>query len=85
MKTYFKKRWYFFIPLIIAGIAAFGYITMSLWNYLMPAIFNLPVITYWQTLGLLVLSRITFLAAGHDPEAGAIIHGRVTFAKNLQK
>lgn len=78
MKTYFKKRWYFFIPLIIAGIAAFGYITMSLWNYLMPAIFNLPEITYWQTLGLLVLSRIFFGCGprpgrrGHHPWSGHI-------------
>lgn len=60
MKTSFKKRWYFFIPLIILGIFAFGFITMALWNYLMPAIFNLPAINLWQALCLLLLSRILF-------------------------
>ena len=60
MNTSFKKRWYFFVPLIIAGIAAFSFITMALWNYLMPAIFNLPAINFWQALCLLILSRILF-------------------------
>lgn len=69
MKTFFKKRWYFFIPLIIAGIAAFGYLTMALWNYLMPTIFNLPVITFWQAIGLLILSRI-FFGCGPRPSSG---------------
>jgi hypothetical protein len=58
MKTVFRKRWYFFIPLILAAFVAFGYVTMWLWNYLMPMIFHLPEITFWQTIGLLVLSRL---------------------------
>lgn len=71
MKTFFRKRWYFFIPLIIIGIAAFGFLTMALWNYLMPAIFNLPAITFWQAIGLLVLSRILF---GCGPRPGGHRH-----------
>ncbi len=48
-----------FIPLIIlAALALFGLIVMALWNALMPAIFTLPVITYWQAVGLFILSRI---------------------------
>jgi energy-converting hydrogenase Eha subunit A len=31
-----------------------------LWNWLMPAIFNLPVITLWQALGLTVFCKILF-------------------------
>lgn len=58
MKTMFKKRWYLFIPLILAAFVAFGYITMYLWNWLMPLIFHLPEITFWQTIGLLILSRL---------------------------
>src|SRR5688572_27823992 len=38
----------------------FGYITMILWNWLVPPIFNGPVISFWQALGLLVLSKILF-------------------------
>ena len=41
-------------------VAAAGYITMSLWNWLVPALFNGPGISFWQSLGLLVLTRILF-------------------------
>ena len=58
MKTMFKKRWYLFIPLILAAFVAFGFGTMYLWNWLMPVLFHLPEITFWQTIGLLILSRL---------------------------
>lgn len=31
---------------------------MLLWNWLMPVIFGLPVLSLWQALGLFVLTRI---------------------------
>ena len=37
---------------------------MWLWNWLIPELFNGPVLTYWQTLGLLVLSKILFSGLG---------------------
>ena len=58
MKTAFRRRWYLFIPLIVLAFVAFGFITMHLWNGLMPVLFHWPVITFWQTIGLLVLSRL---------------------------
>jgi hypothetical protein len=58
MKTVFRKRWYLFIPLILIALVGFGFITMWLWNSLMPVLFHLPEITFWQTVGLLILSRI---------------------------
>jgi hypothetical protein len=64
MKTIFKKRWYFIVPIILAGIVAFGYITMLLWNALLPEIFHLPEITFWQSLGLLFLFRLLFGGMG---------------------
>jgi uncharacterized membrane protein len=36
----------------------FGYIIMWLWNQLMPQIFGLPIISYWQGIGLFILARI---------------------------
>lgn len=36
----------------------FGWIVMLLWNWLMPAIFKLPQIGYWQGWGLVLLSHI---------------------------
>jgi hypothetical protein len=47
----------FFVSL---AVAAFGFLVMWLWNWLMPPIFGLHAINYWKALGLLVLSRILF-------------------------
>jgi hypothetical protein len=44
---------------------ALGFPVMWLWNWLMPAIFGLPVISFWQAVGLLVLSHL--LLKGHHP------------------
>ncbi len=44
----------------VFGVAVFGFIVMSLWNWLLPGIFGLPAIGFWQALGLLVLSKILF-------------------------
>jgi hypothetical protein len=49
-----------FILLGIIGIGIFGSIVMLLWNALMPVIFHLPLITFWQALGLLILAKILF-------------------------
>lgn len=49
---------------ITLAIFGFGYITMQLWNWLMPDIFGLKEITYWQALGLLVLGKILFSSFG---------------------
>src|SRR5512140_23820 len=49
-----------FAPLFIAGFALFVLLVRLLWNWLMPPIFHLPAITYWQALGVLVLSKIIF-------------------------
>jgi hypothetical protein len=41
-------------------IALFGVIVMSLWNWLMPALFGWKVVTFWQAIGLVILSKILF-------------------------
>jgi len=46
--------------MVIVAVILFGYVTMSLWNSLMPAIFGLKLITFWQALGLLLLAKILF-------------------------
>jgi hypothetical protein len=51
------------IGFAIAGlgfVAVIGLVLRLLWNWLMPEIFGLTVITYWQSLGLLALSSILF-------------------------
>lgn len=45
-------------------IGVVGLITMQLWNWLVPVLFNGPTLTFWQALGLLVLSKILFSGFG---------------------
>ena len=45
---------------IILAIAVFTLILMLLWNWLVPSLFGGPVITYVQSLGLLILAKILF-------------------------
>jgi len=49
-----------FIAFGILAVGLAGFVTSSLWNVLMPALFSLPPIGFWQALGLLVLSRLFF-------------------------
>jgi hypothetical protein len=42
----------------VLGIGVVGTAVMLLWNALLPALFGLPMIGFWQALGVLVLSRI---------------------------
>jgi len=61
------------IGFAILGIGAmflFGLVIMLLWNWLMPAIFGLPAITYWQGIGLLILSSILFGRMGGGSSEG---------------
>jgi hypothetical protein len=59
-----RRKFLLFAPLAIVGFAAFiavcGFVVQQLWNWLMPAIFGLRALTFWQGLGLLALCRILF-------------------------
>jgi hypothetical protein len=58
---YFWIKWAIFIPIAIAaGVFAFGSVVMLLWNGLLPAILGVKAITFWQAIGILVLSKILF-------------------------
>jgi hypothetical protein len=45
---------------MVVACFVFGFVTLHLWNWLMPGIFGLRVITFWQALGLVLLSKILF-------------------------
>jgi hypothetical protein len=59
-----KRRLVFLVPLGIVGFLLFialgGEIVMQLWNWLLPPIFGLREVTFWQALGILALCRILF-------------------------
>ena|SRR5579872_6906418 len=50
------------------AVAAVSFLVMGLWNVLMPSIFAVRAITFWQALGLLVLSKLLF--GGFRPNPG---------------
>lgn len=57
-----RGRWVFRgVRLFVVGVAVaflLAFVVMSLWNWLMPALFARPLITFWQAFGLLLLSKI---------------------------
>jgi hypothetical protein len=55
------------LTLVLAGVLILVFAalimalpTMLLWNWLMPTIFKLPEITFWQALGLIALAGCIF-------------------------
>src|SRR6185369_15107030 len=57
MKTFWVGK---FIVLGALFAAVAGFAVMSLWNWLMPMLFHLSRINFWQALGVLVLAKIIF-------------------------
>ena len=59
-----KRHWgigvFKFLLLVAIVLAGFGQAVLQLWNLLMPAIFGLPSLGYWQAVGLMALSWILF-------------------------
>ena len=59
-----RKRWIWLAPLAILAMLALvalgGEVVLQLWNWLLPPLFGLRQITFWQALGILVLCRILF-------------------------
>ncbi len=53
-----------FAILGIGLLFLFGWVVMLLWNWLMPDIFGLKRLTYWQAWGLLILCHILFKSFG---------------------
>ena len=51
----------------ILGVGAmffFVWLVMLLWNALIPELFNGPVLSYWQTAGIFILSKILLTGIG---------------------
>jgi hypothetical protein len=63
-----KRKWIVLAPLAILAVLLFvalgGAAVRALWNWLLPALFGWPRITFWQALGLLALCRILFGGLG---------------------
>lgn len=64
MKTWWIKKAFGLLALLALGIFVFGFLVMQLWNILIPDIFHGPTLTFWQAVGILVLSHILFRGVG---------------------
>ena len=74
-----RSRAHRIIAWIFGGIAVgvlfaflFGWLVMLLWNWIMPAVFGIGTITFWQAWGLVILTHILFKCGpghhdGHHP------------------
>jgi Ca2+/H+ antiporter, TMEM165/GDT1 family len=60
----------------IAAILVFGLVVMSLWNAILPVVLGVKVITFWQALGILLLSKILFGGFGGGRHRGWRNKGR---------
>jgi hypothetical protein len=62
-----------FLKFVGFGILGLGFITlavfvtMTLWNALIPSLFHGPVLTFWQTAGLFILSKILLSGVAPHP------------------
>jgi hypothetical protein len=59
-QTQWRKRRFFFFPVLVFGIFAVSAVVMLLWNMILPAISTFKAITYWQAMGIFILSKILF-------------------------
>jgi len=55
-----ERKLFLIIPFALMGIAAFTGIVMFLWNNVLAVVLHVSAITLWQSLGILVLSKILF-------------------------
>lgn len=61
MRTpYGRKRFGFFPLLMLLALAFITFVVYWLWNNVLVAVAAVRAVTYWQAMGLLVLSRILF-------------------------
>ncbi|KAB5490972.1 MULTISPECIES: hypothetical protein [Flagellimonas] len=65
------------IAMVLFGAAMLllaNYLLMRLWNWLMPDLFGLSTITYWQALGIFVLAKLLFGFGGGGKKGGGPRH-----------
>lgn len=74
------------VKIVLIGVLAvtvFGFLVRGLWNWLTPTLFGWPQITFWQAVGLLVLSKILFGGFRGGPGHG--MHWRRRMGKRWEQ
>jgi hypothetical protein len=74
------------LPIVLVVASLLGFITMQLWNGLVPDLFGGPHVSFWQALGLLLLSRILFFGGpGRFARGGGRERWRRRFQERWEK
>lgn len=61
MRHFIYRRRFILFPFAAAAfLSLVSFVVMSLWNYLLPAILHVGVITFWQAMGIFILCKILF-------------------------
>ena len=61
MRTpYGRRRFGFFPLLILMALALITFVVYWLWNNVLVTVTGVKTVTFWQAMGILVLSRILF-------------------------
>ncbi len=71
-RGFFRTLGWIIVGTLVAALFAvvLGALVMVLWNWLMPEIFGLGIITYWQGFGIALLAKLLFGGFGHNGEKG---------------
>jgi len=69
-----KARKFWHVLIFLAVLAAAIAVVMLLWNALIPSIIGWSAINYWQSAGLIVLSKLLFGGMGHHGHGKGFKH-----------
>ncbi len=76
-----RKKWFLIVPAAILGMVLFtligGEVVKVLWNWLLPPLFGWRLISFWQAIGILALSRILFGRIGGRGFGRSRFRGRI--------
>lgn len=53
-----RRKFFFLVPIVI--LFGLTFVVMWLWNAILPETIYVNTITYWQAMGILILSKILF-------------------------
>jgi hypothetical protein len=73
------------LGIVLVAATVMSFVTMSLWNWLMPALFGLRAIGFLQALGLVLLSKILFGGFRGGPFGGPRAQWRHRMAERWEQ
>lgn len=82
MKKFWIKKGLMIVIFGAAAILAFGFLVMSLWNFVLPAVLGVKTISFIQALAILLLSKILFGGFG---SRGSRWRGRAAWKDKIKQ